>query len=81
MLEGAYSCFMACNVFLVGNSEVSLELQCFTAELIIYIVCECDAPESSTRTQPMGEPPPAIEFGLAPMVAIQLLKVMYRVEL
>ena len=28
---------MACNVFLAGNSEVSLELQCFTAELITYI--------------------------------------------
>ena len=32
---------MTCNVFLAG----SLELQCFTAELITYIVCECDAPE------------------------------------
>ena len=45
MLYGVYGCFMACNVFLTGNSEVSLELQCFTAELITYIVCECDAPE------------------------------------
>ena len=36
---------MPCNVFLAGNSEVSLVLQCFTAELITYIVCECDAPE------------------------------------
>ena len=36
---------MPCNIFLAGNSEVSLELQCFTAELITYIVCECDAPE------------------------------------
>ena len=31
--------------FLGGHSEVSLELQCFTAELITNIVCECDAPE------------------------------------
>ena len=45
MLEGVYGCFMTCNVFLTGNSEVSLELQCFTAELITYIVCECNAPE------------------------------------
>ena len=45
MLEGVYGCFMTCNVYLAGNSEVSLELQCFTAELITYIVCECDAPE------------------------------------
>ena len=35
MLEGVYGCFMICNEFLAGNSEVSLELQCFTAELII----------------------------------------------
>ena len=55
MLEGVYGCFMTCNVFLAGNSEVSLELQCFTAELITYIVCECDAPECLwvvTRQQP-----------------------------
>ena len=45
MLEGACGCFMTCNVFLADNSEVSLELQCFTAELITYIVCECYAPE------------------------------------
>ena len=45
MLEGVYGWFMTCNVFLAGNSEVSLELQYFTAELITYIVCECDAPE------------------------------------
>ena len=45
MLEGLCGCIMACNVFLAGNSEVSLVLQCFTAELITYIVCECDAPE------------------------------------
>ena len=45
MLEGVYGCFMPCNIFLAGNSEVSLELQCFTTELITYIVCECDAPE------------------------------------
>ena len=45
MLEGVYGCFMTCNVFLAGNSEVSLELQCFTAELFTYIVCECSAPE------------------------------------
>ena len=45
MLEGVYGCFMTCNVFLAGNSEVSLELQCFTAELITYIVGECNAPE------------------------------------
>ena len=45
MLEGVYGCFMTCNVFLEGNSEVSLELQCFTAELITYKVCECDALE------------------------------------
>ena len=38
---------MTCNVFLAGNSEVSLELQCFTAELITYIVCESNAPEGS----------------------------------
>ena len=37
MLEGLCGCIMACNVFLAGNSEVSLELQCFTAELITYI--------------------------------------------
>jgi hypothetical protein len=43
MLEGVYGCFMTCNVFLAGNSEVSLELQCFTAELMTYIVCECNA--------------------------------------
>ena len=36
---------MACNAFLAGNSEVNLELQCFTAELITHIVCECNAPE------------------------------------
>ena len=45
MLEGLYVCFMTCNVFLAGNSEVSLELQCFITELIKYIVCECDAQE------------------------------------
>ena len=45
ILEGVYGCFMTCNVFLAGNSEVSLKLQCFTAELITYIVCECVAPE------------------------------------
>ena len=45
MLEGVCGCFMPCNIFLAGNSEVSLVLQCFTAELITYIVCECDAPE------------------------------------
>ena len=45
MLERVYGCFMTCNVFLAGNSGVSLELQCFTAEIITYIVCECDAPE------------------------------------
>ena len=45
MLEEVYGCFMTCNVFLAGNSEVSLKLQCFTAELITYIVCECDAPQ------------------------------------
>ena len=45
MLEGLCGCFKPCNVFLAGNSEVSLVLQCFTAELITYIVCECDAPE------------------------------------
>ena len=45
MLEGVYGCFMTCNVFLAGNSEVSLELQCFTAKLITYIVCECYALE------------------------------------
>ena len=43
--DGKTNGFMACFEFLVGNSEVSLELQCFTAELITYIVCECDAPE------------------------------------
>ena len=45
MLEAVCGCFMPCNVFLAGNSEVSLKLQCFTAELITYLVCECDAPE------------------------------------
>ena len=45
MLEGVYGCFMTCNIILAGNSEVSLELQYFRAELITYIVCECDAPE------------------------------------
>ena len=45
MLEAVCGCFMPCNIFLAGNSEVSFELQCFTAELITYIVCECDAPE------------------------------------
>ena len=45
MLEGVCEYFMTCNVFLADNSEVSLELQCFTAELITYIVCECDALE------------------------------------
>ena len=45
MLEGVCGCFMPCNIFLAGNSEVSLVLHCFTAELITYIVCECDAPE------------------------------------
>ena len=49
MLEGVCGCFMPCNVFLAGNSEVSLVLQCFTAELITYIVCECDAPECSVQ--------------------------------
>ena len=52
-----YGCFMTCNVFLAGNSEVSLELQCFTAELITYIVCECNAPECSdlkSTTNPWG---------------------------
>ena len=42
-----YGCFMTCNVFLAGNIEVSLEWQCFTAELITYILCEWDAPECS----------------------------------
>ena len=50
MLEGVCGCFMPCNLFLAGNSEVSLVLHCFTAELITYIVCECDAPECSMRT-------------------------------
>ena len=45
MLEGLCGWIMACNVFLAGNSEVSLDLLCFTAELITYIVSECDAPE------------------------------------
>ena len=45
LLEGLYGCFKTCNVFLAGNSEVSLELQCLREELITYIVCECDAPE------------------------------------
>ena len=45
MLEAVRGCFMPCNIFLAGNSAVSLELQCFTAELITYIMCECDAPE------------------------------------
>ena len=45
MFEGVYGCFMTCKEFLAGNSEVSLELQCLTAELITYIVCESDAPE------------------------------------
>ena len=44
--EGVYGCFMTWIVILAGNSEVSLELQCLTAELITYIMCECDAPES-----------------------------------
>ena len=53
MLEGVYGCFMICNVFLAGNSEVSWELQCFTAELITYIVCECNAPEWVNHQSPM----------------------------
>ena len=38
VFEGVYGCFMTCNVCLAGNREVSLELQCLTAELITYIV-------------------------------------------
>ena len=53
MLEGVYGCFMTCNEFLEGNSEVSLELQSFTAELITYMVCECDAPEWVEWNLPM----------------------------
>ena len=49
MLEAVCGCFMPCNIFLAGNSEVSLELQCFTVELITYIVCECDAQEYYTQ--------------------------------
>ena len=52
MLEGVYGCFMTCNEFLAGNSEVSLELQCFTAELITHIVCECDAPDCTKSHSP-----------------------------
>ena len=56
MLEEVYDRFMTCNVFLASNSEVSLELQCFTAELITYIVCECDAPEwQRTTTRLLGD--------------------------
>ena len=60
MLEGVCGCFMPCNLFLAGNSEVSLVLHCFTAELITYIVCECDAPECyedhKIRRAAAGEP-------------------------
>ena len=45
MLERVYGCFMTCNIFLASNSEVSLELQRFSVELITYIVCEFNAPE------------------------------------
>ena len=46
MIKVVYGCFITCNVSLAGNCEtVSLELQCFTAKLITFIVCECDAPE------------------------------------
>ena len=45
MLEGVYGCFMTCNVFLAGNSEVSLKLQCFTAELITYLVKQTNKQE------------------------------------
>ena len=44
---------MTCNVSLAGNREVSLEFQCFTAELITYIVCECNAPEWFLDGNPM----------------------------
>ena len=54
MLEGLCGCIMACNVFMAGNSGVGLELQCFTAELIIYIVCEYDAPECSKVSSAEG---------------------------
>ena len=47
MLEGVCGCFMTCNVFLANNSEVSLELQCFTAELITYIVCVSVMPRNA----------------------------------
>ena len=43
-------------VFLAGNSEVSLELKCFTAELITYIVCECDAPEWASKKAVITHP-------------------------
>ena len=71
MLEGVYGCFMTCNVFLAGNSEVSLELQCFTAELITYIVCECDAPEwqKSLNLRPMSP----LNFFLRNLFAISQL--------
>ena len=50
----AKPCLRECMaVFLAGNSEVSLELKCFTAELITYIVCECDAPEWPERLPKM----------------------------
>ena len=55
MLEGVYDCFMTCNVFLAGNREVSLELQCFTAELITYIVSKCDAPECIIMETPITD--------------------------
>ena len=45
MLEGVYGCFMTCNICLAGNSEVGLELQCLTTELITCPVYELNAPE------------------------------------
>ena len=59
MLEGLCGFIMACNVFfLAGNSEVSLELQCFTTELITHIVCECNVPEWVAARERPGQTKP-----------------------
>ena len=52
MLEGVYDCFMTCNVILAGNSEVSLELQFFTAQLITCLFQLLSGRSSQNRILP-----------------------------
>ena len=47
--DGKTNGFMACDEFLVGNSEVSLELQCFTAQLIAKLQIKPKSKSNQTK--------------------------------